>query len=298
MAALEAAKNKEGDVTSSASLYEMPEAQSAVAYDDSLAAATEELDLFGDALDETGASFAGTFVSAASPGIISTTLLRSEDNPAYASDRDYLFALAGELKKEYDAIVARGHDLQLDAPDLALERQIMFADKPLDEFLARVEMHIEAMNMALADIPPEKVRLHVCWGNWDGPHLDDVELEPLLPLLYEAKVGALSLACANPRHQHDWKQFRKYPLPASMKLIPGVIDVTTNYLEHPEVVADRICQFAEVVGDPNRIIAGCDCGFSTFAGWVMVPMDVAWKKLEMLSEGARLASHRLWNDVV
>ena len=296
MAALRGASNEEGDVTATASLYRMPEAQQAIRYDDTLAAAKEEMTLFADGLAESGAAdrFAETFVTAAAPGIISTTLLRDAGNPAYETDRDYLFALAAELKKEYDYIVAQGHILQIDAPDLAMERQIMFVDRPLDAFLERAALHVEVLNLALADIPPEKVRLHVCWGNWDGPHLDDVELAPLLPVLYEARVGALSIACANPRHQHEWREFRTHRLPDHMALIPGVIDVTTNYLEHPQVVADRICQFVDVIGDRERVIAGCDCGFSTFAGWVMVPADVAWKKMEMLTEGARIASERLW----
>ena len=296
MAALRGASNEEGDVTATASLYQMPEAQEAIRYDDTLAAAEEEMALFAEGLAASNAaeSFAETFVTAAAPGIISTTLLRSADNSAYETDRDYLFALAAELKKEYDYIVSAGHVLQIDAPDLALERQIMFVDQPLDAFLARAALHVEALNLALADIPPEKVRLHVCWGNWDGPHLDDVELAPLLPILYEARVGALSIACANPRHQHEWREFKTHRLPDHMALIPGVIDVTTNYLEHPQVVADRICQFVDVIGDRERVIAGCDCGFSTFAGWVMVPADVAWKKMEMLTEGARIASERLW----
>ena len=296
MAALRGASNEEGDVTATASLYRMPEAQQAIRYDDTLAAAKEEMTLFADGLAESGAAdrFAETFVTAAAPGIISTTLLRAAGNSAYETDRDYLFALAAELKKEYDYIVAQGHILQIDAPDLAMERQIMFVDRPLDAFLERAALHVEVLNLALADIPPEKVRLHVCWGNWDGPHLDDVELAPLLPVLYEARVGALSIAFANPRHQHEWREFRTHRLPDHMALIPGVIDVTTNYLEHPQVVADRICQFVDVIGDRERVIAGCDCGFSTFAGWVMVPADVAWKKMEMLTEGARIASERLW----
>ncbi len=296
MAALRGASNDDGDVTATASLYQMPEAQDSIRYDETLAAAREETALFAHSLAESGVAdrFAETFVTAAAPGIISTTLLRAEDNPAYATDREYVFALAAELKKEYDHIVSEGHILQIDAPDLALERQIMFLDKPLDAFLERAALHVEALNLALADIPPEKVRLHVCWGNWDGPHIDDIDLAPLLPILYEARVGALSIACANPRHQHEWREFRTHRLPDRMALIPGVIDVTTNYLEHPQVVADRICQFVDAVGDKERVIAGCDCGFSTFAGWVMVPADVAWKKMEMLSEGARIASERLW----
>ena len=296
MAALRGAGSADGDVSETASLYEMPEAQEAVRYDDSLAAVKEEMALFADGLAASGAAdrFAETFVTAAAPGIVSTTLLRATGNPAYGNDRDYLFALAAELKKEYEYIVAQGHVLQIDAPDLALERQIMFVDKPLEAFLERAALHVEALNMALADIPPEKVRLHVCWGNWDGPHIDDVALAPLLPIVYEARVGALSIACANPRHQHEWREFKTHRLPDHMALIPGVVDVTTNYLEHPQVVADRLCQFVEAIGDRERVIAGCDCGFSTFAGWVMVPADVAWKKMEMLTEGARLASERLW----
>ena len=294
MAALKASAGDEADLEESASIYEMPEAQEEIRYDKDLSAATEELDIFSSALESSGHEFSGTFVSAASPGIISTTLLRNEAHPTYKDDREYVMALARELKHEYDYIVSRGHDLQIDAPDLAMERQIMFIDRPLSEFLARVELHIEALNLALADIPPDKVRLHVCYGNYDGPHIDDIELQEVLPLLYRANVGTLSIACANPRHQHDWKQFKTYPLPAHMSLMPGVIDVTTNTLEHPEVVADRICQFVDVIGDRERVIAGCDCGFSTFAGYVMVPADVAWKKLEMLSTGARIASRRLW----
>jgi 5-methyltetrahydropteroyltriglutamate--homocysteine methyltransferase len=150
------------------------------------------------------------------------------------------------------------------------------------------------MNLALADIPPDRVRLHVCFGNWDGPHVDDVDLAPLLPIIYKARVGALSIACANPRHQHDWKTLEKHPPPRGMVLIPGVIDVTTNYLEHPEVVADRIERFVDVMGgDPARVIAGTDCGFSTVAGYTMVAEDVVWAKLRVLAEGARIASRRL-----
>lgn len=276
-------------------VWNAPQALGAVRYDDTLAELKAELDHFEAALKRTmRARPAETFVTAASPGIVSTTMLRAADNPAYKTERDYVMALAGEMKKEYDHIVARGHILQLDAPDLAMDKQAYFQDRPIEEFFARVALHVEALNLALADIPPEKVRLHVCWGNWDGPHTEDVELEPLLPLLYQTKVGALSLACANPRHQHDWKALRKNPPPAPMILIPGVIDVTTNYVEHPEVVADRICQFAEVMGDPARVIAGADCGFGTFAAYGFVAEDVVWAKLATLAEGARRASRRLF----
>ncbi|MFZ1118591.1 MAG: cobalamin-independent methionine synthase II family protein [Candidatus Binataceae bacterium] len=293
-AALKLASGSKFAGSKSATIFQAPECVARIEYDPQRAAARQELDAFAQALAISGVQFRETFVTAATPGIISTTLLRSPDKPPYASDRDYLFALADELHKEYELIVGRGHVLQLDAPDLALERQIMFVDQPLQAFLDRVQLHIEALNRALIDIPPDRVRLHVCWGNWDGPHIDDVELEPLLPFLYQARIGALSLAGANPRHQHDYKLFRRIPPPQEMILIPGVIDVTNNYLEHPEVVADRIERFVEALGDRSRVIASTDCGFSTFAGYVMVGEDVAWEKLRIMSEGARLASERLW----
>jgi 5-methyltetrahydropteroyltriglutamate--homocysteine methyltransferase len=282
------------NITKTATAFETPECQSEIKYDPTMSAAKQELDWFADALTASDKKFSETFVTSATPGIISTTLLRSKNNSAYKDDAEYLDALAEELRKEYELIVSYGHILQIDAPDLAMERQIMYADQPLDAFLKRVELHIAVLNKALRNIAKDKVRLHVCWGNWDGPHIDDVELEPLLPLLYQANVGALSLACANHRHQHDYKMFKKHRLPPDMILIPGVIDVTTNYLEHPEVVADRLETFVETVGDKTRIIAGLDCGFSTFAGYTMVADDVVWAKLRMLTEGARIASNRLY----
>lgn len=277
-----------------AKLFNCSQCQRAVRYQPDLADASMELQSFRESLDHSEEKFTETFVTAASPGIITTTFLRDEKNPDYKTDKDYVFGVAREMKKEYDYIISQGHVLQLDAPDLAMERAFMFQNQPLQAFLDRIELHIEAMNLALADIPPEKVRLHVCFGNWDGPHVDDVELEPLLPIIYQAKVGALSIACANPRHQHEWKTLKKHPLPESMNLIPGVIDVTTNYLEHPEVVADRIELFVDVMGDRSRVIAGTDCGFSTIAGYMMVAEDVVWAKLKVLAEGARIASKRLW----
>jgi 5-methyltetrahydropteroyltriglutamate--homocysteine methyltransferase len=279
-----------------AKLFNCFQCQRAVRYQPDLADAKMELELFRQSLDRSPASFEETFVTAASPGIITTTFLRDENNPDYRTDEDYVYAVAKEMKNEYDYIVSQGHLLQLDAPDLAMERSFMFQNRPLDDFLERIELHIDAMNLALADIPPEKVRLHVCFGNWDGPHIDDVELEAVLPIIYRAKVGALSLPCANPRHQHEWKTLKANPLPDEMLLIPGVIDVTTNYLEHPEVVAERIERFVEVMGgDPSRVIAGTDCGFSTIAGYMMVAEDVVWAKLQVLAEGARIASERLWS---
>lgn len=287
---------KGDEISMSATLYDMPECQNRVKYDPDKRVARQELRLFKEALERTGVGRKATqtFVTAATPGIVSTTLLRNPDNPDYSNDRDYIMALAEELRGEYELIVEHGHILQVDGPDLALERQIMFVDKPLDAFLKRVELHIEALNAALINIPKDRVRLHVCWGNWDGPHIDDIDLEPLLPLLYQANVGGLSIPFANPRHQHEGELFISYPLPDDMLLFPGVIDVTTNYLEHPEVVAERIARIVDVVGDRERIIASTDCGFSTFAGYTMVADDVVWAKLQVLCEGAALASKRLW----
>jgi 5-methyltetrahydropteroyltriglutamate--homocysteine methyltransferase len=162
------------------------------------------------------------------------------------------------------------------------------------QFQKVVETHIEAINRGVQNIPADRVRLHVCWGNYDGPHNHDVALADIIQILYQAKVGALSIELANPRHQHEHKVFKKFPLPDSKLLIPGVIDSTTNYIEHPEVVADRICQAADAIGDRTRIIAGADCGFGTFAGWEMVPESVVWAKFKTLSEGAALATKRLW----
>jgi 5-methyltetrahydropteroyltriglutamate--homocysteine methyltransferase len=277
-------------------IFNAPQAVGKVQYEADLKDARFEMTAFRGALDRRAGSkgFLETFVTAASPGIVSTTMLRAENNPAYPTDREYVLDLAREMKKEYDFIVSQGHLLQLDSPDLAMERQFMFQERPLKEFLERIELHIEALNLAVADIPKEKVRLHICYGNWDGPHIDDVDLEPLLPILYQAKVGALSLACANPRHQHDHKTMKKHKLPSHMVLLPGVIDVTTNYLEHPEVVADRICQWVDVVVDRERVIASTDCGFGTFASFTFVAEDVCWAKLQMLTDGAKLASNRLW----
>ena len=276
-----------------ARVWDTAEAQQAVHYEDSLAGVTAELDAFDRGLAHHPKP-AETFMTAASPGVVTTTMLRGEHNPAYRTDRDYVLAVAKEMKKEYDAIVARGHLLQLDAPDLAMERVVMFGDAPLGTFLERVELHVEAINLALADIPPEKVRLHVCWGNWQGPHQDDVPVDELLPILYRANVGALSIPLGNPRHEHETVAFKQHPLPEGMLLLPGVIDVTTNYLEHPQVVANRICAAVDAVGDRERVIAGTDCGFGTFASYEFVAPDVAWAKLGSLSEGAAIASKRIW----
>jgi 5-methyltetrahydropteroyltriglutamate--homocysteine methyltransferase len=212
----------------------------------------------------------------------------------YGSHERYIKALAREMRKEYELIVARGFVLQLDCPDLAMERTRFFQDESLDGFLAAVALHIDAINEAIATIPRDRVRLHLCWGNYDGPHTHDVPLEPLLPIIYRAKVGALSLPLASPRHQHELKAFRQHPLPNDMLFLPGVIDSTTNVVEHPEVVADRITAAVAAVGDRTRVLASVDCGFGTFAGSMLVEESVVWTKLRTLRVGADLASKRLW----
>jgi 5-methyltetrahydropteroyltriglutamate--homocysteine methyltransferase len=273
--------------SNAARINDAPQAVAEVAYTD-LSEAEAECALFQRA-DSRG--FAEAFMTAASPGVIATIMLDAH----YGSHERYIRALAREMRKEYELIVQRGFVLQLDCPDLAMERTRFFQDESLDGFLAAVALHIDAINEAIAAIPPDRVRLHLCWGNYDGPHTHDVPLEPLLPILYRARVGALSLPLASPRHQHELKAFRRHPLPAGVLFLPGVIDSTTNVVEHPEVVADRICAAVEAVGDRTRVLASTDCGFGTFAGSQLVEESVAWTKLRALRDGADLASQRLWD---
>jgi 5-methyltetrahydropteroyltriglutamate--homocysteine methyltransferase len=235
--------------------------------------------------------FVERFMTAASPGVIATILLSAY----YGSHEQYVLALAREMRKEYELIHARGLLLQVDCPDLAMERARFFRRDSLERFLQMVELHVDAINRATAAIPPERIRLHLCWGNYDGPHTHDVPLEAVLPIVTRARVGALSLPLANPRHQHEYRVLRQHPLPEGMLLLPGVIDTTTNYVEHPEVVADRICAAVEAVGDRTRVIASTDCGFGTFAGSEMVAPRVVWAKLGALRDGAAIASRRLWS---
>ncbi len=273
----------------SARITDAPQCIGEIEYAD-LGAAARECDLFLAATDGRSPTFAERFMTAASPGVIATILLSAH----YQSHEAYIAALAREMRKEYALIHSRGLVLQIDCPDLAMERARFFQDEPLEQFLGMVDLHVDAINRATEGIPPERIRLHVCWGNYDGPHTHDVPLEPLLPRLYRARVGALSLPLANPRHQHEYKVLTRIPPPASMLLLPGVIDSTTNYVEHPEVVADRICQAVEAVGDRTRVIASTDCGFGTFAGSENVAESVVWAKLRALRDGADLATQRLW----
>jgi 5-methyltetrahydropteroyltriglutamate--homocysteine methyltransferase len=235
-------------------------------------------------------SVADVFMNAASPGIIATTML----NAYYKTYEDYLAAIAREMHKEYAAVVDAGFVLQLDAPDLAMERTMLFQDKTDAEFVKVLEQHIAALNLAIEGLPADRVRLHVCWGNWEGPHVHDVPMEVILPTLYKAKVGALGLEFGNSRKQHETAAIRKHKLPDNMTLIAGVIDSKSNMVEHPEVVAQRIEAVVSAVGDRERVIAGVDCGFGTFVGWEWVTEDVVWAKLKTLRQGADIASTRLW----
>ena len=240
-------------------------------------------------LDETGGGFSQAFMSSPSPGIIAAGM----QNEHYDDLETYVNAIAGALRTEYTAIAGAGFLLQIDAPDLALERHTLFQDKPLADFLAFVRIVVAAINRALDGIPRRQVRLHVCWGNYEGPHDCDVPLEDIWPDVSQINAGAVMLSMANPRHAHEYRLFADPEFLGDRLLIPGVIETTTNYVEHPEVVADRIERLANTVGDPHRIIAGTDCGFETAAGSKMVIEEVVWAKLRSLSEGATIASKRL-----
>jgi 5-methyltetrahydropteroyltriglutamate--homocysteine methyltransferase len=244
---------------------------------------------FKAALDKTGTHFAEPFLTAPSPGIIAGAM----KNEYYDSEESYLAALAAALRGEYETIVRRGYLLQLDCPDLALERHLSYQDRPLSDFLGFVERVVGAINAALANIPRDKVRLHVCWGNYEGPHDCDVPLADILPIIQKADVGGFFFPFANPRHAHEYRVFEKLPLAEDQIIVAGVIDSLTNFVEHPEAVADRIERVAAVVGDPHRVIAGTDCGFDTSAGMGRVAEDVVWAKLRALADGAGLASERL-----
>jgi 5-methyltetrahydropteroyltriglutamate--homocysteine methyltransferase len=269
-----------------ARIVNAPQAIGEVRYDD-LAEAARECDVFLEA--SRTAPFAERFMTAVSPGTIATILL----NAHYETHERYVLALAREMRKEYELIHARGLVLQLDCPDLAMERVRFFQKEPLERFLAAVELHVEAINQAIAAIPPDRVRLHLCWGNYDGPHVHDVPLEAVWPIVLRARGGAISLPLANPRHQHEHKIIKRLRLRDGLLFLPGVIDTTTNYVEHPEVVAERLLQAVDAVDDRARVLASTDCGFGTFAGSEMCAPSVVWAKLRALREGADLASRRL-----
>ena len=241
-------------------------------------------------LDANPNVFTEAFMNAPSPGMIAAAIR----NQHYDTLENYLGALGEALRVEYEAIVRAGFVLQIDAPDLALERHITFKDEPVAKFVAFVESVVAAINEALRSVPRDRVRLHVCWGNSESPHDADVPLQDILPALQQANVGGFVLPFAGPRHAHEFKCFAARPLQDDQILAAGVIDPLTNIVEHPEVVADRIERVAAVVGDPRRVLACTDCGFDTQAGWGRVAPDVVWAKLRSLCDGARIASERLF----
>jgi len=251
------------------------------------AAAQADIDLSKRAM--AGASAAELFMTSPSPGQIARYL----KNRHYKTEEAYVYALADVMKREYQAIVEAGFILQLDCPDLAMLRHTVYRDKTLAEFRKIIAVNVAALNHAVADIPAERMRMHVCWGSTMAPHHTDVPLIDIIDIVLSAKPMAVSFPAANGRHEHEWKIWREVKLPAGKVIVPGVIDSTVNTVEHPEVVADRILNFAGVVGREN-VIAGVDCGFGTFAGRVQVDSKIVWLKLQSLAEGARRASTQLW----
>ncbi len=236
-----------------------------------------------------GKALSEAFMSAASPGVVSCFI----QNQYYPDTETYVFAIAEAMKTEYEAIHTAGFILQLDCPDLAMGRHFQFADDDVDTFLRNAELNVEALNHALGGIPPERLRMHLCWGNYEGPHNWDVPLGDIIDIALRARPTALSFEGANPRHGHEWNVFEGLAMPEGKILIPGVIDSTTNYIEHPEYVAERIQRYADIVGREN-VIAGVDCGFATSAVSTKVDTRIAWAKLGSLVDGAAMATRRLW----
>ncbi len=259
-----------------------------IQYIDPALAASEAID-FKAELAGRSSKFSEAFLTAPSPGIIAAAC----KNEHYATEESYLAALGEALRLEYEAIVNNGFILQIDCPDLALERHVSYHDESDAKFLGFVERVVTAINSALRNIPRDRVRMHVCWGNYEGPHDCDVPLHKIWPVVSQAKVGGFVLPFANARHAHEMTVLRERPLADDQVIVAGVIDVLTNFVEHPEVVADRLVRCAAEVGDPTRVLAGTDCGFDTSAGMGRVATDVVWAKLRTLAEGARLASDRL-----
>jgi 5-methyltetrahydropteroyltriglutamate--homocysteine methyltransferase len=240
------------------------------------------------AVDRHGAHEA--FMNAASPGVVAAF----QPNQFYPSHERYIEAIAAAMREEYEAIVAAGFVLQIDCPDLAMARHTGFQQLTESEFLRRSELHVEALNEALRNVPAERLRMHLCWGNYEGPHTHDIALEKVLPAVLRAKPAAILFEASNPRHAHEWSVWRDATIPEDKILVPGLLTSTSNYVEHPELIAQRICQFAGIVGR-ERVLAGTDCGFGTFAGIGKMDGEISWLKLQSLAAGARLASGRLWD---
>ena len=256
--------------------------------------AVKDRDLLRADLDNLRAAVADAkvedvFVTAASPGVISAF----QPNQYYPTHEAYVFALADAMREEYEAIVAAGFVLQVDCPDLAMARHTAFQDLDEAEFLERAHQQVEALNHALSGVPAESVRMHICWGNYEGPHDHDIALEKILGIVLGAKPMAVSFEASNPRHAHEWTVWRDAAIPGDKVLLPGVVDSTTNFVEHPELVAQRIEQFAAIVGR-ERVLAGSDCGFGTFAGYGKMDPGIVYAKLRAQAEGAAIASARLW----
>jgi 5-methyltetrahydropteroyltriglutamate--homocysteine methyltransferase len=230
----------------------------------------------------------GAFMNAPSPGIIALF----QPNEFYDTLEEYLFAIADAMRTEYEGIVEAGIALQIDAPDLAMGRHIMYRDRSDDEFVKGAALQVEALNHALANVPAEKVRLHLCWGNYEGPHHLDVPAEKIMDVVLGAKPSTILFEAANPRHEHEWKAWRDAKIPDDKILAPGVLDTTTNFIEHPELVAQRLEVYAQIVG-ADRVIAGTDCGFGTWAGFGAIDPEICWAKLRAMADGAKLASERL-----
>jgi 5-methyltetrahydropteroyltriglutamate--homocysteine methyltransferase len=254
------------------------------------AAIEHECSDFRAALDAAGNPFVEPFLTAPSPGIVAAALR----NNYYANEEAYLDALGEALRVEYETIVNHGFLLQLDCPDLAMERHMSYQDRPLPDFLGFVDRVVTTINAALVNIPRDRVRLHACWGNYEGPHDCDVELHEIMPVLRKLNVGGFVLPFANPRHAHEYNVLREFPLDPDQIIVAGVIDSVTNFVEHPRTIAERIERVAETVGDPKQVQAGTDCGFDTSAGQRRVAEDIVWAKLTALAEGARIASERLF----
>ena len=256
--------------------------------------AVKDRDLLRADLDNLRAAVADAkvedvFVTAASPGVISAF----QPNQYYPTHEAYVFALADAMREEYEAIMAAGFVLQVDCPDLAMARHTAFQDLDEAEFLERAHQQVEALNHALSGVPAESARMHICWGNYEGPHDHDIALEKILGIVLGAKPMAVSFEASNPRHAHEWTVWRDAAIPGDKVLLPGVVDSTTNFVEHPELVAQRIEQFAAIVGR-ERVLAGSDCGFGTFAGYGKMDPGIVYAKLRAQAEGAAIASARLW----
>lgn len=270
-------------------VYDWPRAVGDIAYGDG-AEVEAECAGFHKAHAAANGQFGEAFMTAVSPGFAATALA----NNHYDSHEAYVFALAKALRPEYEKIVEAGFILQIDAPDMGMERQGFFQGDTTSEFLTALEMHVAALNEALVNIPEAQVRFHSCWGNRDGPHYFDIPCPDVLPVIYQAKAGALVLPFANSRHAHEIEAFRTQKLPDHMVLVAGAVETTNNYVEHPQIVAERIQRAVAAVGDRERVIAGTDCGFGTVAGDTFTAEDVVWAKLESVAEGAKIASKKLW----